>query len=201
MMTRSILLAATASLAIAIGGCNKSDTTANDMATANEMAGNDMGMANDMAMSNDMTAPAAAPMATADFISAAAASDMYEIEAGKLAETKGSTQAVKDFGKMLQADHKSSTDQLKAAVAKTPTTMPVAAMTAEQKDMVDTLKAASAADFDNTYLQQQIDAHQKALTMLNSYAAGGDSDPIKQFATKVAPVVQSHLDKARELKR
>jgi hypothetical protein len=37
--------------------------------------------------------------------------------------------------------------------------------------------------------------------MLNSYAAGGDSDPIKQFATKVVPVVQSHLDKARELKR
>ena len=42
-------------------------------------------------------------MPTSEFIAAAAASDMYEIEAGKLAEGKGSTQAIKDFGKMLQA--------------------------------------------------------------------------------------------------
>jgi putative membrane protein len=191
-MTRSILLAATACLALAVGGCNKSAETANnEMATANEMAANEM--------TNEVTAPATAPLATADFIAAVAASDMFEIEAGKLAETKGSTPAIKDFGKMLQADHKSSTDQLKAAVAQTPTTMPAAAMTAEQKDMLDTLKAANGADFDRVFLEQQIDGHQKALTMLNAYAAGGTDEPIKQFATKVTPVVQSHLDKAKEL--
>lgn len=189
-MVRSILLAATACLALAIGGCNKSaDTAANDTAAAND----------DLATDNLATA-ADTPKSTADFVAAAASSDMYEIEAGKMAETKGSIQAVKDLGKALQADHKSSTQQLKAAVAETRTTMPVAKMTAEQKDMINALKAASGADFDRLFLEQQIDAHQKALAMLNAYAAGGEAQPIKQFATKVTPVVQSHLDKVRQLK-
>ena len=196
-MTYKILLAATASLALGLGGCNNDadDTAANDMMAANDMA------ANDMAMSNDMAVPAEAPLATADFIAAAAASDMYEIEAGKLAADKGSTQAIKDFGTMLQTDHKSSTDQLKAAAAEVPSTMPVAEMTAEQKDMIDALKAASGADFDKAFLDQQVTAHTKALAMLNAYAAGGEADPIKQFATKVTPVVQGHLDKAKSMQQ
>jgi putative membrane protein len=196
-MTYKILLAATASLALGLGGCNNDadDTAANDMMAANDMA------ANDMAMSNDMAVPAEAPLATADFIAAAAASDMYEIEAGKLAADKGSTQAIKDFGTMLQTDHKSSTDQLKADAAEVPSTMPVAEMTAEQKDMIDALKAASGADFDKAFLDQQVTAHTKALAMLNAYAAGGEADPIKQFATKVTPVVQGHLDKAKSMQQ
>jgi len=192
-MTYKILLTAGAGLALALGGCNRNDTDANDMATANDMAMNDM--------TNDMGVTAEAPKPTADFIAAAAASDMYEIEAGKLAAEKGSTQAIKDFGAMLQTDHKSSTAQLKAAVADTTTTMPVAEMTAEQKDMIDALKAASGAAFDKAFLDQQVTAHGKALDMLNAYAAGGTDDPIKQFATKVTPVVQGHLDKAKSLQQ
>lgn len=198
-MIRSILLATTACLALAIGGCNRSaDTAANDTAAINDdLAANNLATPAD---GNIATVAEETPKSTADFVAAAASSDMYEIEAGKMAETKGSTQAVKDLGKALQADHKSSTQQLKAAVAETRTTMPVAKMTAEQKDMINALKAASGADFDRLFLEQQIDAHQKALAMLNAYAAGGEAQPIKQFATKVTPVIQSHLDKVRQLK-
>ena len=79
--------------------------------------------------------------------------------------------------------------------------MPVPEMTAEQQGMLDTLKAASGAEFDRAFLAQQVQAHQKALDMLNGYAAGGEAEPLKQFATKVAPVVQSHLDKARSMQQ
>ena len=191
-MTYKILLAAGAAMALALGGCNKTEEIpANDMAT-NDVTANDVG--------NEL-AGAEAPLPTADFIAAAAASDMYEIEAGKLAADKGSSQAIKDFGTMLQADHKSSTEQLKAAVAETATTMPVPEMTAEQKDMLDMLKSANGADFDKSFLDQQVTAHGKALAMLNAYAAGGTDDPIKRFATKAAPVVQGHLDKAKSLQQ
>jgi putative membrane protein len=193
-MTRTILLAATASLALGLAACNRSDdTAANDIAAANDMAANDM--------ANDMATPAEAPKPTGDFSAAAAASDMYEIEAGKLAADKGSSQAIKDFGTMLQTDHKKSTEELKAAVAQIPTTMPTPELTADQKDMLDTLKAASGADFDKAFLDQQVQAHGKALDMLNAYAAGGEAEALKQFATKVAPVVQGHLDKAKSLQQ
>lgn len=190
-MTYKTYLAAGAALALILSGCGRSDETAT----------NDMAMNEPMAVdTNDTIATGAeAPMATADFVAAAAASDMYEIEAGKLAADRGTTQSIKDFGAMLQTDHKKSTEELKTAVGQTPTTMPTAELKPEQKDMLDALKAASGADFDKAFLDQQVQAHQKALDMLNAYAAGGADDPIKQWANKASPIVQGHLDKAKAL--
>ena len=48
---------------------------------------------------------------------ATAASDMYEIESGKLAQTKATAPEVKAFGAMLVTDHGKSSADLKAAAA------------------------------------------------------------------------------------
>ena len=65
--------------------------------------------------------------------------------------------------------------------------------------MVDALGQASGADFDRTYMTQQVAAHTQTLGVGQAYASGGDVPALKDFASTVAPIVQTHLDRARAL--
>ncbi len=196
---RLLLTAAVTSLAIATAACQK--TAENDETGANDMMMNDTmndGMADDMNMANGMTM---APMMANDFVAAAAASDMYEIASGKLAQTMATMEECKKFGAMLVADHGKSTADLKAAAAAAtpPVAMPTA-MPAEMQAKLDALKAAKGAEFDKLFIEQQKENHQKALDMLKSYASSGDVASLKTFASKTAPVVQNHLDMLNKMK-
>ena len=146
---------------------------------------------------NDTGTNAAAPMMTGQqFANTAASSDAYEVAAGKLAKDKASSQALKDFGAMMVTAHTESTAKLKAAAGKaTPAITPDPTLTAEQQSNLDTLKGLSGAEFDSAYKSQQVDAHQKALAAIQSYAAGGDVAALREWASTTAPVVQTHLDK------
>ena len=188
-MARSTTVAG-AALALILSGCEKpADVSANN-AVENLDTGANVA---------DNTATITALPAT-QFANTIAASDMFEIESGKLAADKGTSQAVKDFAAMLQTDHKKSTADLKAAGAKAdPAITPTPALTAEQQGNLDKLKAASGAEFDRLFAEQQVAAHQKGLEVLQAYSAGGDVAPLREFATKAATVVQSHLDKAQGL--
>jgi len=199
---RLILTTAVASLAIITAACNN---TADDTADANmsdDMAMNDMAM-NDMAM-NDMNmdhSNMAMPTTAAGFVAAAAATDMYEIESGKLAQTMATMDECKTFGAMLVTDHTRSTADLKAAAgAASPAVTVPAAMPAEMQAKLDALKAAKGAAFDKLFVEQQKEVHQKALATLQSYASGGDVASLKAFASKGTPMVQGHLDKLNAMK-
>jgi putative membrane protein len=53
---------------------------------------------------------------TPDFVQTAAMSDMYEIEAGKIAAQKGQSDAVKQFGQHMVEAHSQTTEELKGIV-------------------------------------------------------------------------------------
>jgi putative membrane protein len=193
-MTKSILFG-TVAMALAVAACGR----ANDEATSNDLATDNMAMENAGA---DANAAATAPVAAGDFANMAAASDHYEIEVGKLAASKASSADVKAFGQMLVDAHtKSTADLMAAASQSTPPVTPNDALDAEKQGMLDMLQSAGGTDFDGQFLDQQIMAHEKALALLQSYAAGGDNEALKGFAAKTAPAVQEHLDKARALRK
>src|SRR3982074_2096216 len=61
-----------------------------------------------------MLALAADKNPDADFFKRAAQAGIAEVEAGKLAQEKGSSQEVKDFGAMMVKDHTAANDKLKS---------------------------------------------------------------------------------------
>lgn len=142
----------------------------------------------------------AAPMATTPqgFVDTAAASDQYEIEAGKLAQENGKSQPVKDFGAMMVQDHTKSSNDLKAAAGNVQGVTVNPQLTAMQKSNLDALRNAGD-NFDTLYKQQQVAAHEQALSLMRSYAETGDAQPLKDFAAKAAPIIDGHLTKARAL--
>jgi len=196
---RAAMLAAAASLA-ALAACSSADNQAND---TNVMMANDSLMANQMA-ADEMNAPLAndtAPLPTdaATFISTAAASDLFEIESAKIAIDKAQSTDVRDFAQMMVTDHTKTTEGLKAAAAKASLTVPPPALTADQQQMIDALKSASTDQFDATYLQQQLPAHQQALALMQNYAEGGDTPALQDAAKTVIPIVQKHIARLDEL--
>ena len=109
--------------------------------------------------------------------------DLYQIQAGKIAETKAQSPAVKDFGKTMVTDHTAMTNQMKHLFAATKVKIPTE-LGPRGKRMIDALNAAAPADFDKLYLDQQQAAQAAELTLLRVYAEGGESTDIKPAAEK-----------------
>ena len=140
---------------------------------------------------------AAAP----DFVNKMAMSDMYEIAAAKLAQSRSKNADVKAFAAMMIKDHTKSTADLKKAIADSGQTLtPPADMDQHTKDQIDDLTKKDAKDFDKAYMNDQVDAHQGALDTLQRYANDGDVPAIKAFASTTAAVVQGHYDKAKSIR-
>jgi len=186
------LLAATAALAaLSLVSCNKKTETQGAAPPAEQAA---VPSANPA-----VTVPTPANEAAAvDFVPKAGASDMYEVEAGKLAEGRATSPAVKKFAAMMVADHTKSSDALKKALAESgqPLSLPTV-MPDDLRGKLGDLTKVEAKGFDKAYMDGQVDAHQAALDLLQRYAQDGDVAAIKAWAAATAPTVQKHLDIAR----
>lgn len=187
-------LTAAAALALTLAACGGRDDAAT--AEGEDVAAADAGTVTDPAATP--SADGATPGGAQGFVAQAAASDMYEIEAGKLAQQMGKSQAVKDFGGMLVTEHTRSARELKAAAESAEGVTAPAALPADKQAQIDAL-AAAGANFDKTFKEQQVAAHSATLALLEAYAGAGDNAALKAFAAKTAPVVDKHLEAARKL--
>lgn len=137
---------------------------------------------------------------TKGFAEAAAVSDMYEVEAGKIAQQRSLNPSVKEFAAKMMTAHTATTEKLKSALAAShPEIVPPAHVDDRRQGMLDELRGAKGADFDGRYMAQQIDAHKEALILMQGYAKNGDTASIKKLASKTAPVVQTHLNMAEKI--
>jgi putative membrane protein len=196
-MKRHLIVCAAFAGAAALAACDSSQNKAPEDSPGQTEAVNSAQDA--MGAAVGAAAGPMAAMTTDSFVSAAAISDMYEIEAGKVASTKAKSADVKAFGKMMVDQHTKSSAELKGMVGGAGVTLPTE-MDERRKGFLDNLKAAGAGDFDRVYMDQQVAAHEEALALMRGYADGGDNAAIKAFAAKTAPVVDQHLTQARSLR-
>ena len=138
---------------------------------------------------------------TPDFVQKAAMSDMYEVQAGKLAADKGQSDAVKQFGQQMVDAHSKTTEELTEKIVKNKNIkvdLPPKLDAPHQK-LIDDLNSVSAQDFDKTYADKQVDAHKEAVDLFKKYASKGDDPDVKQFAEKTLPTIEHHLEDAKKL--
>ena len=195
-MSRIILLAATA--ALALSACQKKDAAPNaaDPGTSNTAVNATQDAAG--AAVGATSAATLGQVSTDAFVSNAAISDQYEIQAGKIAEAKASSPAVKSFGNMMVTDHMAMASAMKPLITAAGKTPPPG-LDERRKGMIDNLNAATAGDFDKTYLSQQEAVHNEALSLMKGYADHGDNPGLKAAASKSVAKVQAHLDHVKQL--
>ena len=139
---------------------------------------------------------------TPDFVRKAALSDLYEVEAGKIASEKGQSEAVKQFGQHMVEAHSKTSEELKAIVTaeKLEVKLP-GKLDKRNRKLIEALNEATPEAFDKTYAAQQVRAHGKAAALFDDYAEGGANEALKQFAANTLPTIKQHLRDAKKLRK
>ena len=145
------------------------------------------------------TASAKAPMTDQQFVDFAAQTDMVEANLGQLTQDAAKSQAVKDYGKMLDTDHTSDYDQLKDAAQQASLTVPTAIDTEHNKALIGPMHKLKGAAFDHKYISEMIAGHTKAIAVYKQEAQEAQNQAIKSYAETALPVLQKHLDGAKDL--
>lgn len=199
-MNKLLLTASAAMFALTLGGCGqKAEQTSNAVANGASETADAAGAMAANAMVDAEQALTPTPGGQ-EFVNKAANTDAYEIAAAKLAQTNAASPDVKAFAAEMIKAHNDSTAKIKAAAAKaSPVIMPDATLTADQNDELADLAKKKGAEFDDAYIEEQVDVHQTALAMMRDYAEKGDTPSLRTAAGEIAPVVQKHLDHARSL--
>lgn len=136
------------------------------------------------------------------FVTAAAVSDMYEVEAGKIAAQRATSPAIRDFANQMVAAHTQTSSELKGILMRNNLHItPPAHLDDRRQGMIDNLRGASAADFDHRYLVQQEAAHREAVILMRGYAHDGANPAVKRFAAETLPKVEQHLAMVRKLEQ
>jgi putative membrane protein len=132
-----------------------------------------------------------------EFFEKAAAGGMYEVEVGKLAESKAQNADVKAFGAMLVKDHSAANDELKSLAQKKGVTLPAALPKSEQKDLD---KLAKAKNFDKEFIDEVgLEDHKKDIKLFQKAAKDSRDADVKAYAAKTLPTLQQHHQRAQEL--
>lgn len=152
-------------------------------------------------------APAAPPpdtdvssvnVGTTKFIDNAAIGDFYEVRAAELALERSKSADIKSFAEDMKKAHTDTSEKMaplaKAAGHPAPTELDQAHL-----DKLKTLSEATDAEFDKTYVDQQVTAHHAALVMFQGYGESGADAALKAFAAETAPVIEGHYKHAQML--
>ena len=142
---------------------------------------------------------AASPVFAADeaWMMKVAKGGMAEVELGKLASEKGTTDAVKNFGKRMVDDHSKANEELKTLATSKKVTLP-ADLSPEDKALRDRLTKLSGTSFDQAYIKAMVADHVKDVNAFRTESKSGKDADVKAWAAKTLPTLEDHLKMARD---
>ena len=137
-------------------------------------------------------------MAKADqtFMNDAIEGDLSEIDMGKLAQQKGQSEGVKQFGQMLEQDHGQHLQKAKQTAEQLGLTAP-SEPNAKQKSMYGHLSSLSGAQFDGEFAKDMAADHKEDISKYQKQAKS--RGPLGDFAQQTIPTLQKHLQTAESL--
>lgn len=153
-----------------------------------------------------------------EFISNMAIAGMAEVQLGKVAAERGQDPDVKAFGQIMVRDHTKAGEELKQVASKAGVQLP-AQLDDKHRELADRLMKLQGQEFDREYMKAMVDGHDDVHEQLLQQAgwistrndtsvpaavgtSGSTSDDsgVRQWAMKALPVVQQHLQRAREIR-
>lgn len=125
---------------------------------------------------------------------------MMEVQLGKLAQQKASSEKVKQFGERMINDHSNANKELKDIALKNNITLPDK-MLDENKDAYDDLNKFNGAEFDRQYIDKMVADHKKVISDFEDAAKNSDNIDIRQWAKNTLPAIRQHLKMAEQISK
>jgi len=191
-MSRNPMLAIGVAAALALGATpalaqgTNSDSTSRPSGAAPSMNGN----------SESAGAMHKPGRAEQHFLTEAMQGDMAEVQMGKLAQQKGQSEDVKQFGEMLQQDHGQHLQQAEQMAQQMGVTPPQGP-NAKEKAAYERMNKLSGAQFDKQFARMSVRNHKKDIAEYQKQAKS--KGPLAQFAQQTIPTLQKHLQTAQAI--
>ena len=130
--------------------------------------------------------------------------NQVDIEAGKLAASRATSDEVKSFAKLMVTDHtgvnKSATDLAAKLKVKTQDNATSQSLKADGDKSLAHLKTLKGAAFDKAYIDREVTYHQQVIDALDkTLIPGATNDELKALLVKVRPAFVAHLEHAKRL--
>jgi putative membrane protein len=132
------------------------------------------------------------PAADKAFVAKVSQGGMFEVELAKVAETKATTQDLRDQANTEEHDHTLVGNKLKSIMETNGMQFPTA-LNAEFQARLDKLSALSGAAFDSAYLHAMQEIHHIDGAAFKQESTGGSNPDLKAFAAETHRIVLRHL--------
>jgi putative membrane protein len=133
-----------------------------------------------------------------NFVKKAAQGGMAEVELGKLATEKASSDDVKKFGQRMVDDHTKANDQLKQIAGNKGISLPTD-LDAKDQALKDRLSKLDGEQFDRAYMKNMVRDHTKDVSEFRKESTSAKDNDLKNFASQTLPTLEDHLKEAKNI--
>ena len=130
------------------------------------------------------------------FIQTASSGGLLQVKLGKLAEKKGSSPAVVEFGKRMVSDYSKANAELAAAAKQAAFPAPV--LIRQHQQIFDRFNRMGRSTFDKAYMTEMVTQHGEEVRLFQRESESGRVQLLKQVASKMLPDLQHRLSVATQ---
>jgi predicted outer membrane protein len=127
-----------------------------------------------------------------EFLTVIRFANLWEVPMGRLAAERGASQAVRDTGAVLAADHTKLDVTVKQLAGQFGVQLPDQPTSSQRGWMTD-IESRSGEEFDNTFADRLRAAHGTVFGLVAEVRAGTRNDVIRQFAEQANVIVMKHM--------
>lgn len=133
------------------------------------------------------------------FVEKAATGGIVEVDLGRFASEKATTQDGKQFGQQMVTDHSKANDELKKLARDKGVDLIEAESkaTSEAQATKDKLSKYSGVAFDKAYMDDMVEDHTKDVKEFENESNKAQDPDLKAWARKTLPTLQQHLKMAK----
>ena len=133
----------------------------------------------------------------ANFLVKLADARMMDAQEGWLAAEKGSSPAVKNYGKLMIQDQEKLLKEIRTLAKKKNVTLPPA-ISHKKENGRNNLADESGIAFDRKFVRMMTIDHERDVKLFRKALDSRDAD-VRDFAKKYLPMIESHLQKIRAM--
>jgi putative membrane protein len=123
----------------------------------------------------------------------------FQVDSGRLAETKGTSAAIRSYAHLMVTSHIPVVDALNVILKHKNITPSDTLLHGAYDAMISTLEADRRAAFDRDYVNGQVQYQKGNAALFEQEIQNGTDPDLKAFARQTLPKIVNHLQRAEKL--
>jgi putative membrane protein len=144
-------------------------------------------------------APASLNAVDFNFVGQANLGAPFQVDSGRLAETKGTSAAIRSYAHLIVTSHIPAVDALNVILKQKNITPSNTLLHGAYDATISTLEADRRAAFDRDYVNGQVEYQKGNAALFEQEIQNGTDPDLKKFARQTLPKIVDHLQRAEKL--